>query len=192
MTESTTATQPAPRRVDAERNRDRILAAAREAFSEPEADISMAEIGRRAGVGSATLYRNFANRRELLEALYAAEIDAVCEAAAIVDGDTPRARLITWLRRFYLYFTSKRPVAAELLKHADRANPLFTGGRPRVVAAGTPLLRAAQGDGSVRADLTLDQVLDMIVAIATIPGDADYREPILEAALDALRPATAD
>jgi AcrR family transcriptional regulator len=185
------ATQPPPRRVDAERNRERILAAAREAFSEPDADVSMAEIGRRAGVGSATLYRNFANRPELLEALYAAEIDAVCEAAT-VDGDTPRTRLIAWLRRFYLYFTSKRPIAAELLKHADRDNPMFAGGRARVVAAGTPLLRAAQADGSVRADLNLDQVLDMIVAVATIPGDADYREPILEAALDAFRRPGAD
>ena len=55
---------PAARRVDAERNRERILDAARAAFADPDADVSMAEISRRAGVGSATLYRNFANRRE--------------------------------------------------------------------------------------------------------------------------------
>src|SRR5271154_5886562 len=66
-----------PRRVDAERNRERILTAARDAFADPEADVSMAEIARRAGVGSATVYRNFANRRELLEAIYVDEIDAV-------------------------------------------------------------------------------------------------------------------
>jgi AcrR family transcriptional regulator len=58
--------QPAARRVDAERNRERILDAARAAFADPDADVSMAEISRRAAVGSATLYRNFANRRELL------------------------------------------------------------------------------------------------------------------------------
>jgi AcrR family transcriptional regulator len=72
----------------------------------------MAEIARRAGVGSATLYRNFVSRQELLEALYVDEIDGVCAAAA-ASPDTPaEARLDAWLRRFYRYFTSKRPVAA--------------------------------------------------------------------------------
>ena len=45
------------KRADAERNRDKILAAARSAFADPAADVSMAEISRRAGVGMATLYR---------------------------------------------------------------------------------------------------------------------------------------
>ena len=67
MTRPSLTPQTAARRVDAERNRERILSAAREAFADPEADVSMAEISRGAGVGSATLYRNFANRRQLLE-----------------------------------------------------------------------------------------------------------------------------
>src|SRR3954470_3287569 len=107
------------RRADAQRNRDKILAAAHAAFAEPGADVSMAEISRRAGVGMATLYRNFAGRRELLEALYADEVDALCEAAANVDGETPGARLERWLRRFFVYFTSKRHIASELLEHVD-------------------------------------------------------------------------
>src|SRR3984957_2029783 len=127
------APPPAARRVDAERNRERILAAARDAFADPEADVSMAEISRRAGVGSATLYRNFANRRQLLEALYVDEIDAVCEAAGTVGGDTPGASFTAWLRRFYAYFTSKRLVAAELLKHSDAGDPMFREGYARVV-----------------------------------------------------------
>jgi len=85
---------PPARRVDAERNRERILTAARAAFADPGADVSMAEVSRRAGVGSATLYRNFANRRELLEALYVDEIDAVCRAAEAVEADTPGAALV--------------------------------------------------------------------------------------------------
>jgi AcrR family transcriptional regulator len=186
------APPPPSRRIDAERNRERILVAAREAFAEPDADVSMAEIGRRAGVGSATLYRNFANRRELLEALYVDEIDGVCQAAATIEGDTPRERLTAWLRRFYLYFTSKRLVAAELLEHSEADDPVFTGGYARVVAAGRPLLRAAQESGSVRADLTLEQVLDMIAAIARIPGTPGYREPILQTVLDALQQAHTD
>jgi AcrR family transcriptional regulator len=180
--------QTLPRRVDAERNRERILTAARDAFANPDADVSMAEIARRAGVGSATLYRNFANRRQLLEALYVDEIDAVCEAAATIRGDTPGAGLTAWLRRFYTYFTSKRLVAAELLKHSDADDAVFGTGYERVLEAGRPLLLAAQASGETRSALTLEQILDMVAAIAKIPGDTSYREPILQAALDSLRP----
>jgi AcrR family transcriptional regulator len=176
------------RRVDAERNRDRIITAARDAFADPEADVSMAEISRRAGVGSATLYRNFANRRQLLEALYVDEIDAVCEAAATIVADTPGATLTAWLRRFYAYFTSKRLVAAELLKQSDADDPVFGAGYARVLEAGRPLLLAARASGETRGDLTLEQILDMVAAIAKIPGDTSYREPILQAALDSLQP----
>ena len=148
----------------------------------------MAEISRRAGVGSATLYRNFANRRQLLEALYVDEIDAVCEAAASIREDTAGASLTAWLRRFYVYFTSKRLVAAELLKHSGSDDPVFGTGYARVLGAGRPLLLAAQASGEARGDLSAEQILDMIAAIAKIPGDANYREPILQAALDSLRP----
>jgi AcrR family transcriptional regulator len=188
MTRPSLTPQTPPRRVDAERNRERILTAARDAFADPEADVSMAEISRRAGVGSATLYRNFANRRQLLEALYVDEIDAVCEAAATIGGDTPGASLTAWLRRFYTYFTSKRLVAAELLKHSDADDPVFGTGYARVLDAGRPLLLAAQASGETRSALTLEQILDMVAAIAKIPGDTSYREPILQAALDSLRP----
>jgi AcrR family transcriptional regulator len=180
--------KPPVRRADAERNREKILTAARAAFADPDADVSMAEISRRADVGMATLYRNFSNRRELLEALYIDEVDAVCRAAATIEGESPGAALITWLRRFFVYFTSKRHVAAELLEHSDPDNPVFGAGRPRVVAAGCPLLVAAQDAHEIRADVTLDQILDMVAAIAKIPGDPGYLEPILDAALDGLQP----
>ena len=180
---------PAPaRRADAERNRDKILTAARAAFADPDAEVSMAEISRRAGVGMATLYRNFPGRQELLEALYTGEVDAVCKAAETIDGETPGAALVAWLHRFFAFTTSKRHIAAELLKQTDRSNPLFRNNRTRVIAAGRPLLAAAQHAGEVRDDLTLEQILDMIVAIATIHGGTGYTGPILQAALDGLRP----
>lgn len=182
---------PSPtRRADAERNREKILAAARAAFADPDAQVSMAEISRRAGVGMATLYRNFPGRRELLEALYTDEVDAICEAAETVDGETPGAALMAWLHRFFAFYTSKRHVASELLTHVDSSNPMFNENRARVIAAGRPLLAAAQRTHEVRDDLTLDQVLDMVVAIATIHGDTRYVEPILQTALDGLRPPT--
>ncbi|HUE28581.1 MAG TPA: TetR/AcrR family transcriptional regulator [Solirubrobacteraceae bacterium] len=175
------------RRADAERNRDKILAAARAAFAEPDADVSMAEISRRAGVGMATLYRNFPGRRELLEALYAGEVDAVCAAAESIVGDTPGQRFTAWLRRFSAFSTSKRDIAAELLTHVDSSNPVFNENRSRVLAAGRPLLVAAQDAHEVRDDLTLEQILDMLIAIAKIHGDPGYLEPILQTTLDGLR-----
>lgn len=182
---------PSPtRRADAERNREKILAAARAAFADPDAQVSMAEISRRAGVGMATLYRNFPGRRELLEALYTDEVDAICEATETVDGETPGAALMAWLHRFFAFYTSKRHVASELLQHSDSSNPVFGESRSRVLAAGRPLLVAAQHANEVRNDLTLEQVLDMVGAIATIHGDPRYLEAILQTALDGLRPPT--
>ena len=79
-------------------------------------------------------------------------------------------------------------MASELLKQTDRSNPLFENNRTRVITAGRPLLAAAQHAREVRDDLTLEQILDMIVAIATIHRDTGYTGPILVAALDGLRP----
>ena len=90
--------------------------------------------------------------------------------------------------RFFAFTTSKRHIASELLKQTDRSDPLFENNRTRVIAAGRPLLAAAQHAREVRDDLTLEQILDMIVAIATIHGDTGYTKPILVAVLDGLRP----
>src|SRR5580692_7494679 len=171
---------PAPaRRADAERNREKILAAARAAFDDPDAEVSMAEISRRAGVGMATLYRNFPGRRALLEALYAQRIRDLCDAAEMVDGETPGAVLEAWLHEFFAFVTSKRAIAAELLERSDGSNPLLGEGRARVLAAARPLLEAARGSNEVRSDLSLEQITDMVVAIARINGDLRYLAPIL-------------
>ena len=184
----TTGTPRTPaRRADAQRNREKILTAARTAFADADADVSMAEVSRRAGVGMATLYRNFPGRRELLEALYTDEIDAICEAAA-VEGETPGAAFTAWLERFFAFFTAKRAIAAELLTHVDREDPVFDAGRSRVLASGRSLLDAARESGEVRDDLELEQILDMVKAIAGIPGSREYVEPLLRATLDGLRP----
>ena len=174
------------RRADAERNRAKILAAARSAFADPQAEVSMAEVSRRAGVGMATLYRNFPSRRELLEALYIDEVDAICEAAQTLEAETPGA-FVDWLHRFSAFITSKHPVGTELLKHAGGSAPVMGESRHRVMAAGRPLFQAAQRTHEVREDLTFEQILDMIVAIASIRGESEYLEPILQAALDGLR-----
>lgn len=183
-----TSTQPAPqrRRSDAERNRQRIVAAARNALTDRDVEMSMAEVARRAGVGMATLYRNFPSRRELLEALFAEEMDELCRAAAD-DSGPPADALIRWLRRFAVFHEIKHPIAAELLRHTTEADTVFGSSRERVIAAGRPLLLAAQQARQIREDLTLDQVLDLVLAASTIPGTGTYVEPILQTALDGLR-----
>jgi AcrR family transcriptional regulator len=177
--------RPPARRADAARNRQRILEAARTAFATTGAETSMAEIARRSGVGQATLYRNFATRHELLEALLTDEVDEVCAAAATVEGDTPGERLATWLRRFFQYVTTKRPVVLGLLEQTDAADPVFQS-RGRMLAAGRPLYSAAREAHEIAGDLELDQILDLVVAVAKIPGPPEYRRPILDAALSAL------
>lgn len=105
----------------------------------------------------ATLYRNFPNRRALLEALYADDVDeAYHAAAAATTNDGPGAALRAWLRRFFAFFTSKRRVGAALLEQLDRSNPVFDDSRARVLAAARPLRVAAQQANEMRADLTLE------------------------------------
>ena len=177
------------KRADAERNREKILAAAREAFADPGAEVSMAEVARRAGVGMATLYRNFPGRRELLEALYFEAIDGILAAAERDAGETPGERFLAWAREFLAFSTSKRQLVGELLAVDEDSRSLLNGNRARVLAAGEPLLAAAQKSGEIRRDLDLGQILELVIAVGKIRGDEAFIEPILDAALDGLRPS---
>lgn len=154
----------------------------------------MAEIARRADVGMATLYRNFPGRQELLEALYADEVDAICAAAGVdnaagpMPGQAPGQALTTWLRQLFAFIPNKRLIVSELLKHTDSGAPVVHSHRARALAAGLPLLTAAQDAREIRDDLTLEQIFDMVVAVAQIHGTPDYLEPIIQTMLDGLRP----
>lgn len=175
------------RQATAARNREKILAAAAAAFNDPSADVSMAEIARRAGVGMATLYRNFPGRRELLEALYADEVDALCAAAVAKRGQTPGEALTSWLRELFAFLPGKQKIVSELLEHTNADSPIIGGNRARALDAGRPLLSAAQQAHEVRADLTMEQIFDMIIAISTTPGDRAYLNPMLDTMLAGLR-----
>src|SRR5690242_20978936 len=104
-----------PKRADARRNYEKVLAAAREAFAEGGESTALEEIARRAGVGIGTLYRHFPNRQALLEALYVNEVDEVCRSAAELDGGDPWEELNGWFEGLMGYFATKRALAAELL-----------------------------------------------------------------------------
>src|SRR5437764_3284525 len=96
---STEALLARPKRADARRNYDKVLAAAREAFAEGGEPTSLEEIPRRAGVGSGTLYRHFPSRQALLEALYVDEVEEGCRSAAEIDGAYRCEALNAWFER---------------------------------------------------------------------------------------------
>ena len=177
-----------PKRADARRNYEKVLAAARGAFAEGGESTSLEEIARRAGVGIGTLYRHFPTRQALLEALYVDEVDEVCRSAAELDGSDPWEALNTWFERFIAYLATKRALAHELLNYMEMDAPLFQACRASLFAAGEPLLARAQEAGAARPDVTFAEVMQMVMGIAKIPtADQAQVEHILRIALDGLR-----
>jgi AcrR family transcriptional regulator len=177
-----------PKRADARRNYDKVLAAAREAFAEGGESTALEEIARRAGVGIGTLYRHFPNRQALLEALYVDEVEEVCRSAAELEGADPWEALNGWLERFIAYLATKRALASELLNYLDHDAQLFKVSRAALFDAGAPLLQRAQEAGVVRPDVSIGEVMQMVIGIAKIPaGDPTQTEHILRVALDGLR-----
>jgi AcrR family transcriptional regulator len=177
-----------PMRADARRNYDKVVAAARDAFTEGGASTSLEEIARRAHVGIGTLYRHFPTRQALLEAVYVDEVEALCRSADDLADLPPWDGLIAWLHRFVAYLGTKRALAEELLAHLDRDAEFFRGCRAAFYAAGEPLLRRAQDARAVRADTSFDEVIQMVSGIAKISTAAPEQiDRILDIALDGLR-----
>lgn len=177
-----------PKRADARRNYDKVIAAAREAFAERGASTSLEEIARRAEVGIGTLYRNFPNRQTLLEAVYVGELEGLCRAAGELEDADPWDALVGWLRRFVGYMATKQALAQELMDYIERDAPLFTSCRAMMYEAGEPLLERAQAAGEVRPDVALSEIIQMVGGIAKIQGAEPAQiEHILDIALDGLR-----
>jgi AcrR family transcriptional regulator len=177
-----------PKRADARRNYDKVIAAAREAFAEGGTSTSLEEIARRAEVGIGTLYRHFPNRQALLEAVYVGELEDLCHAAAGIDDLDPWDALVLWLHRFVGYMATKQALAHELLDYVDRDAPLFKGCRTMMYEAGEPLLARAQAARAVRPDTDLSEIIQMVGGIAKIQGAEPAQiEHILDIALDGLR-----
>jgi AcrR family transcriptional regulator len=177
-----------PMRADARRNYDKVLAAARDAFTEGGAATSLDEIARRAEVGIGTLYRHFPTRQALLEAVYVDELEDLCRSVGDLERLEPWEALVGWLHRFVGYMATKQALAQELLNYVERDAALFQSCRATLYAAGEPLLERAQQAHVVRADTNLSEVIQMVGGIAKIatsePGQIDH---ILDIALDGLR-----
>jgi AcrR family transcriptional regulator len=183
-----------PKRADAQRNYDKVVRAAREAFAERGTATSLEEIARRADVGIGTLYRNFPNRQALLEAVYVGEVDDLCRSAAELNELPPWDAFAAWVNRLVGYLATKQALAQELLEYFERDAPLFQACRSSLFAAGEPLLERAQQAQAVRADTDLSEIIKIVGGIAKIPSiEPDQTRHMVQIALDGLRhqPASA-
>jgi AcrR family transcriptional regulator len=177
-----------PKRADALRNYEKLVAAGREAFTEADRSASLEDIARRAGVGIGTLYRHFPTRTDLVQAIYVDEVEALSRSAEQLADLEPWEALTSWLGRFVGYVATKQALADELFAVAEERQAVFAGCRSMLHAAGQPLLRRAQDARIVRSDVTIEEVVRLVAGIAKIPADdpADIQR-ILAVALDGLR-----
>ena len=178
-----------PKRADALRNYEKLVAAAREAFTEADRSASLEDIARRAGVGIGTLYRNFPTRADLVQAVYVDEVEALSRSAEELAHLEPWDALSGWLHRFVGYVATKQALADELFAVVDpERQAVFAGCRAMLDTAGEPLLRRAQDAGIVRPDVTIGEVVRMVAGIAKIPAeDPAEIQRVLAVALDGLR-----
>jgi AcrR family transcriptional regulator len=178
-----------PKRADALRNYEKLVAAGREAFTEADRSASLEDIARRAGVGIGTLYRHFPTRTDLVQAIYVDEVEALSRSAEQLADLEPWEALTAWLGRFVGYVATKQALADELFAVADpERQAVFAGCRSMLHGAGEPLLRRAQDASIVRPDVTIEEVVRLVAGIAKIPADdpADIQR-VLAVALDGLR-----
>jgi AcrR family transcriptional regulator len=165
-----------PHRADAARNFDAILSAAAALFSKRGSDVTMPEIAVAAGVGVATLYRNFPSREALIEAVYVAEVEDLCRHAGQQASRSADDDLDRWLRRFLVYMMTKRVLAQGL----NREIPGYQACRRAIYSTAEPLLANAQKHGTVRADITADDAMRFIMAISLgVYTDDGQRDRIL-------------
>jgi AcrR family transcriptional regulator len=124
-----------PPRSDAARNAEQLVVAARELFNTEGADVALDRVARRAGVGNATLYRNFPTRSDLLIAVYAHEVDELIRhGETLLDSDDPVDALFTWLDALIRHVADKRPLAAAATDgRADLRGELFDRWHTRIL-----------------------------------------------------------
>jgi AcrR family transcriptional regulator len=171
-----------PLRADARRNRELLLAAAREVFAAHGADAPLDEIARRAGIGNATLYRHFPDRRELIIAVYADEVAALCaQGEALTGGSTPGEALFAWLRAYIAHVAAKRDLALAIPDdQTGRRSALLREWRQAMRSTASGLLARAQSAGAVRAGISAADLLALATGIAVASADPGQAERCLD------------
>ncbi|HWV76005.1 MAG TPA: TetR/AcrR family transcriptional regulator [Isoptericola sp.] len=180
------------RRADAERNRQALLDAAREALADGNGTFSLEAVARAAGVGIGTLYRHFPNREALVTAAYEAQVeDLLAQGTRLLDAMPAREALREWLGQFARFVSTKRGMLDALrlgmIESAQQHD--VTGMRDRMAAAIAPMLDAGARDGTLRPDVhPADVVLLVAGSLMPLQADEAQTERLMSLVLDALRP----
>lgn len=176
-----------PMRADARRNYEKLVAAARDVFTELGGSAPLEDVAGRAGVGIGTLYRHFPTRQALLEAVYAGEVEAMARAAEDLSGEAPWDALEQWLRQYAGFAATKRALTEALLEAAPDSDVLLSC-RTTIVNAATPLVERAQHAGAVRPDTDFSDIIRMVGGVSVVPTtDPEQKERMLQIVLDGLR-----
>lgn len=169
-TDATVATGR-PLRKDAERNRERILRAAREVFAERGLDVTLHDIARHAGLGVGTVYRRFANREELIDAIFIDSFDRLVLLAReqLVNPD-PWEGFATFFEASIELMANDRGLWTTLTTAASKGRN-FLVARERFGKVVPLLIERAQAAGQLRADFRPD---DMPVLNVILGSGADF------------------
>lgn len=158
-------------RADGQRNRERIVAVAAKLVAKDGAQVSLEEIARRAGVGSATLHRHFPSRHALLEAVFRDGVARLCARAGAQPGEDPGAELVAWLEDVTVYTATHRGLAAALLAGPDGAAPEEICCTDMLVEVLGVLAARASSAGALHAGATPRDMMMLVNAIAAATED---------------------
>src|SRR3954469_13574768 len=169
-----------PLRKDAERNRERLLAAASEGFAPRGLDVTMHDIAAHAGVGVGTAYRRFANKQEVIEALFEQRLDKVATLAdqALADPDAWRA-LCTYLEQI-LRLQSEDRGLTDIVNHPDLGQERADEARDRITPPGLQaLVDRARRQGHLRPDFDATDIVFIQYALGALMDRTREVEPNL-------------
>ena len=175
-------------RADGRRNRELLLAAAAELIARDGAQASLEEIARRAGLGSATLHRHFASRRELLEAVFRDGVAQLCARATAKPGADPGAELAVWLEDLTVYTATHRGLATALLAGPDGLAPEAICCTEMVREVLDVLVVRAASAGALHQQTTTNDLMRLANAIAVATeNDPESARRLLRLALSGIR-----
>jgi AcrR family transcriptional regulator len=144
-----------PKRADARRNEKTLLDAAAAVFVRSGVEAPVRDIAAEAGVGTATIYRHFPTRADLIIGVYRHQVEACAEAgpALLASSPTPYAALVSWVDRFVDFLVTKHGLAAVLQSDNAGFETLHAYFLDRLVPVCADLLAAATASGEIRTDL---------------------------------------
>src|SRR5882724_7954625 len=179
MTDQSEKTTRKPR-VDAVRNRERVLEAAKVVFSAGGPDASLEAVARRAGVGIGTLYRHFPTREALFEAVYRREVDQLSELAEqLKTTAAPVDALRRWLKSNVELVATKKGMIAALALVAQASSELYAYSFDRLTKAIGTLLDRAVAAGEIRSDISAEDVLRALVGMCYMHDQPGWQSNVL-------------